>query len=519
VTTQEESKPSFVQLLPTLVAETRSRRLSLVVVFATIALMLLVVGLVWPKRYESSSTILVQEDNIIRPLMEGRAVATSVADRARIAREVIFSRKIVAAIVEEGGWPVADLSAVEQERLTEQIKARATVTSPGQNLIRIGYRDSDPERALRVARRFADLFIAESLSTKERESREAYEFIATRVDEYHNKLTDAEQRLKQFRSENLEARPGTEADVRVRVAELRNRIERAQTDYSELQMREGSLADQLSGEAESSASQGRDAQNRARLAELQVELDTLRLSYTDAYPDVIRVRHQMDDLQREIVAAAQRREQAKAGGAPLPNSETVVANPLYLQLRSDLAKIRGDMAALSARIRENEALLENELERGRRVADSEAALAELTRDYEVNRDIYQDLLKRRENARVSMSLDAEHRGLTFRIQEPAALPLQPSGIRFMHFAAAGLFLGASAPLGLLFLMLRVDPRIRTPVALAQGLAVPVLVTIPEYASGSAGRHQRWKAGMGFALMMAVLLAYGIFGWMRYKHLI
>ena len=30
-------------------------------------------------------------------------------------------------------------------------------------------------------------------------------------------------------------------------------------------------------------------------------------------------------------------------------------------------------------------------------------------DYEVNRDLYQDLLKRRENARVSMNLDAEQR--------------------------------------------------------------------------------------------------------------
>src|SRR5690606_21256826 len=111
--------------------------------------------------------------------------------------------------------------------------------------------------------------------------------------------------------------------------------------------------------------------------------------------------------------------------------ELVTSNPLYQQLRSDQARVRSDMAALRARISESEQLLENELERGRRVADSEAALAELTRDYEVNRDIYQDLLRRRENARVSMSLDAEQRGLTFRVQESAALPLQPTGLRML----------------------------------------------------------------------------------------
>ena len=113
-------------------------------------------------------------------------------------------------------------------------------------------------------------------------------------------------------------------------------------------------------------------------------------------------------------------------------------------LRSELSRVRSDMSALRARVSETETLLQGELDRGRRVADSEAKLAELTRDYEVNRDIYQDLLRRRENARVSMSLDSEHRGLTFRIQEPAALPLQPSGLRFLHFSLAGLALGAAA---------------------------------------------------------------------------
>ena len=56
-----------------------------------------------------------------------------------------------------------------------------------------------------------------------------------------------------------------------------------------------------------------------------------------------------------------------------------------------------------------ESMLNEELHRSGRIADSESALAELTRDYEVNRDIYQDLLRRRENARVSMELDREKR--------------------------------------------------------------------------------------------------------------
>src|SRR3546814_4245213 len=54
-------------------------------------------------------------------------------------------------------------------------------------------------------------------------------------------------------------------------------------------------------------------------------------------------------------------------------------------------------------------------------ADSEAVTAELTRDYTVNRDVYQDLLKRRESARVSMNLDADQDGPSFAVQNPAEI--------------------------------------------------------------------------------------------------
>ena len=92
-------------------------------------------------------------------------------------------------------------------------------------------------------------------------------------------------------------------------------------------------------------------------------------------------------------------------------------NPLYGELRSKLSAVRSRSAAVASRIATAEGLLAQELLRNSRIAASESSLAELTRDYEVNRDLYQDLLKRRENARVSMNLDSEQRGLSFRIQE------------------------------------------------------------------------------------------------------
>jgi polysaccharide chain length determinant protein (PEP-CTERM system associated) len=511
---------SPLEQLPTIVAEARARRVAMVVVFAIVALTALGIGAIWPKKYVSSTTILVQEDNIIQPLMEGRAVATSVTDRARIAREVVFGRRIMQSALENAGLLADNPSPIERERLAENVKAATQVTNAGENLIRIAYTDSDPERALSIARTFAEMFMEESLANKERESREAYEFIAARVEEYHTKLTTAEERLKRYRAENLDARPGTEADVNARITQLRGAIESARTSFSELQMRERAIQQQLAGEAEVADSQNRETQNRIRIAELKSELARLLLSYTDEYPDVVRLRHQIEDLEREADAEASRRAASQVeGGDGASESRVVVVNPLYVQLRGDLARVRGDMAAFRARIDDNEALLQGELDRGRRVADSEASLAELTRDYEVNRDIYQDLLRRRENARVSMSLDAEKRGLTFKIQEPAALPLQPTGLRFLHFALAGAGLGAAIPIALLFALLRFDPRVRSAAVLSKEISVPILVSVPVYANGRLRRTERIRTAASVAILLLVAAAFAVLGWMRLSHVI
>ncbi|HET8898357.1 MAG TPA: GNVR domain-containing protein, partial [Rhodanobacteraceae bacterium] len=163
-------------------------------------------------------------------------------------------------------------------------------------------------------------------------------------------------------------------------------------------------------------------------------------------------------------------------------------------------------------------LLANEMERSKRIANSENALSELTRDYEVNRDVYQDLLKRRENARVSMNLDKEHRGLSFRIQDPAVLPLRPVGLRMMHFALAGLAFGVAAPLGLLFLLARFDPRARTPRQLER-IGIPVLAEVPHYATPADHRAQRRRALISALLVAVVFGAYLVTFFLRLKKLL
>ena len=89
--------------MPVLSKEFKRRAVLLAGLFAGIALLGLVIGMMLPKKYTSSTIILVEDRNIIAPLMEGRAVPTGVTDRAVLTREVAFSRRVMQEILKAGG--------------------------------------------------------------------------------------------------------------------------------------------------------------------------------------------------------------------------------------------------------------------------------------------------------------------------------------------------------------------------------------------------------------------------------
>lgn len=490
--------PDHLRML--LISEAFNSRRIVVGIFVIVVLALLAAGLVWPKGYVASTTIVVDERNIIQPLMQGAAVATEVADRARLAREIIFGRKLMNRILEDAGWMTKNLSPEDQEKIIKRLTKQTNITNLTRNVIKIEYRDDVPERAFLTTKRYADLFIEEALGTKAAESQAAFEFIDKQVQEYHAKLIQAEEQLREFRSSNVDALPGSETDISTRLGALQTRIETTVQELKEAEIRKHSLEKQLSGEAEVATAISREGQYRARIAELQSQMETLRLSYHDSYPDIVRLRHQIADLNEAIVAEKQRRETAKASGHVVID-DSVINNPMYQQLKRELSQTQVNIDTLSARIAEAKRQMTGALERGKRVHGGEATLAELTRDYQVNRDIYQDLLRRRENARVSMNIDKEKQGLSFRIQEPATLPLDPSGLRFAHFVIGALLLGVLIPFGILYARLQLDPRIRVGTVLADRNKVPLLAVVPHlWSPGEVQSVRQEVAGLNLVVI-------------------
>jgi polysaccharide chain length determinant protein (PEP-CTERM system associated) len=464
------------QIVHALINESFHSRRLFVGLFVIVNIAMLAAGLLWPKSYVASTSIIMDEKNIIEPLMKGAAVPTEMADRNRNAREVILGGRVMNQVLERGGW-LANRPALEREALIEQIKARTTITPVGRDVIKIDYRDSDQDRTLLVTKAFAELFIQEMVAEKESETRSAFDFIDKQAQEYQRKLMSTEEELRQLRSSSLDARPGSDIELSARLIALNTRIENTTLELREAEMKRASLERQVNGEAEVTVLATREGQFRARIAELQAKLDTLRLSFYDTHPDVVQLKNQIQDLRAEASAQRERREKAKPSERVEPD-ETVVNNPVYQQLRRELLQNQLSIDALKARIADAQRLLQEEVNRGKSLHSGDARLVELTRDDQINREIYQDLLRRRERARVSVSMDSDRQGSNFKILEPARSSPSPNAPRFWQFVLGGVVLGVLIPLGLLFARLQFDPRVRLASAISERHKVPVAAIVP-----------------------------------------
>lgn len=499
------------------VKEFRRHVIPLVTIFVVIAFAALAWGMLRPGMYTSSTTILVEDKNIMTPLMEGRSVPT--ANRAVIASEVVFGRRVMDQVLRSGGWMDAQPTPLEQQRLISQIRDNTTIEvtdhtrtraedDPGLSLIKISYTDSDSKRAKLVTESFAQLLIAESLAAKARESGVAYKFIDSELGKYLRSLRQAEAKLASYRAAHPDARPGADLEVNARIAELRRAIDTARLDLSDLSSQEAQMRTQLSSESELGGGLTRAGKFRARMAELEAERDRLALSYTDQHPDMVRLDNQMRDLERQYRSGGTGTT-SRIAGTPSILGSTATLNPVYTQLKSGLASVRPQSAAAAARLATGQELLEQELARSQRIMASESTLAALTREHEVNREIYHDLLRRRESARLSMNLDNEQRDLNFHVQEPASEPLLPSGLRLMHFAGAGLLLAILAPLLLLSLVVRHDPRVRSPLQIERDVGLPVLGMIPVHLTREKQAVVKGRFAVATALFLTVPLVYGV----------
>lgn len=464
----------ILEVLRAVKLELYRKRVAAVIIFMLVTAGVLTFGYVTPKKYTSEALLYADQSNILQPLLRGQAEVTQI-DRINEAREMLQSRSFLEQVALDSGLISGTEADPVRNKAISQLRDQVSLKVSNRNFLELRYTSGDPNQSFQVLSAVLDRFLERTVSKKRSESRSAFEFIDSQVKSYQRQLEEAEQRLKEFKSENQE---GTEGNVLARIENLRREIENLKLEIQQTESEVRLTRSQLAREEpvrRITVDPGRSSAER-RLAALRQEMDSLLLRFHEKHPDVVSIKDQIADLENQVSTQS---DDSREGSVT-----EVMENPVYENLKIQLSESSTRLEVQRNRLASLERLLEEAFERSQRVAENQAELSELTRDYDVTRGVYEDMLQRRERARLSMTLDVQGEGVSYKIQEPASYPTRWDGLQLYQVGLAGPFLGSALVLGLVTLLVMFDQRIRSPRGLQLALpeSIPVLTTIPHYRS-------------------------------------
>ena len=266
--------------------------------------------------------------------------------------------------------------------------------------------------------------------------------------------------------------PQNEPAVLAKIDSLQTSRMESEIRLKEQLRKKENLQKQLSGEKELTVAYvTREGTPQGRLDYLKNQLITLQAKYTENYPEVIKVKHQIDDLKRQL--AQGQTSQSESSG-----SETSAINPIYQQLREDLATTDAEVDSLRARIAEL-SRQQGKLDRllGQMPKEQEE-WSKLQRDKNVYQKIYDELMSKLESAKVSKDLEITNKTGAFRVVDPAILPPLPVKPNRVIMILLGFLFGILSGIGVALGLEYLKPTFKDEDSIESLLKVPVLALIP-----------------------------------------
>ena len=411
-------------------------------------------------RYEASARVYVDTETVLKPLMNGLAFQPDVEQQVRMLARTLISRPNVEQLMRSPRIGLNNLSASDHEKVLDRLMKDIRVSPSGNtNLYEIIYRDASPQRAQRLVEELVALFMTAGVGDKQRDSEQARQFLDEQIRAYESKLSEAENKLKNFKLNNFGLTGTSNQDYFARMSSLADETGRVRVELRAAEQSRDALRRELSSEepsipAEYMGNNGGAVQPSPeldlRLESQKRQLDELTRRYTDEHPDVVNAKRIIAQLeqQRRTEADSRLRTQASGGG----RLKAAPTSPVFQRIRVALAEAEAKVASLRGQMGEQNAQLERVRAMAGRMPQVEAELAQLNRDYEVVRKNYEQLVSRRESASLGEKIDQTTKVADFRVVEPPRV--NPSAVKpsrsliAMLTIVVALLAGAMTTLGL-----------------------------------------------------------------------
>lgn len=440
-----------------------------------------------PDTYESTATVLVEHEQTGG--LADRLAADDLETRLRAINEQILGRSRLYELVTRSDlFPELRQRATPEavaEQMRRDIKIQFNGVRQSSGLertitISLSYRGHDPQAVAQVANALAALYLETNARITEQQTAGTTEFLRAQLENAKRNLDAQERQILAFKERHISELPEQQVANLAALGRLNTQL-RSVMDQEETLTRE-----ELNGVAVVPGGTG--GPTPTRLAQLRRQLADLRTRYTDEYPDVIRVKQEIADLERPL--ATQGGSAAVAEDSPVPQLQDsrAVAMARLTPLRNEEKSLRTAIATYEERI-ENAPLIEQ-------------ALQQLSQGYADAKALYQLLLQRHQEAQLTEQMQQRLRGEQFRILDPAVPSRQPVAPHRSRLIFMGLMAAVAAAIGAVLLAEANDTSFHTVGDVRAFTSVPVLVSIPPIVTRADIRRRRRQFTL--AILVAAL---------------
>ena len=264
-----------------------------------------------PKRYTSQTLVLVQQPGVPGDYVKPIVIEDTSARLATMQQEIL-SRTRLEPIVKQFGLYPNDVNRSSMEDLVGRLRKAVTVTpvepmaqtqTHGLPGFTVSVVFDEPRLAQQICSAITSMFMEENLQLQQRQAEQTTQFLAKQLDDAKAKLDEQDAKLASFQRHYLGSLPEDETTninvlqgLNTQLDVVTQAISRAQQDKT---FAESALNQQLA--AWQATQEGHNPQTQEQhLVVLQNQLAELKSKYTDDYPDVIRLKSDIEVLKKQV---------------------------------------------------------------------------------------------------------------------------------------------------------------------------------------------------------------------------
>jgi polysaccharide biosynthesis transport protein len=408
--------------------------------FLAVSLLVMTVAIAWiysmPKQYQAASTVFI-EKSIIDELVKGIAVTARADSPLEVLRYDMLSRDTLSKVLREmeAESPLANDAGFDG--LVDNLQKRTQITIKGkEGLFIVSLNDTNPLFAQDYINTLVRTYVEQNLAGKREETFGANRFLDEQLAHFKRKLDEAEDAIIAFRRSQGVFLANSEQPILADLQKYAAEVENLSLTLETLQAKHARLKTQLRS-VEPKVAIFSEGQKGDRIIRLEQQINQLLLTYTENYPEVIRLKAEIEMLKNQ---------DGKGWESPASDGTMFTPNPMHRDLQQSMFDIEAEISSLAARKARLLQLAEARKLELQDVPENKKTLAVLEQERDSHRRVFEQLLLRKGQTEVSKQMEIGNKSANFRIIDAAVLasrPVSPDMVRMILMAiAAGLGAGA-----------------------------------------------------------------------------